>query len=137
MLVSGQNINLAPLSGLSAVGAGPWTPKGSPNNGIQVNLFAPSGTACTATVVIEVANGDGNMPPTSIWPCDTPAATVTLTGTGAGVIVGVPGNPPNVAASLPADSDGFVMQNSPWRYIRLHVTALTGTGAFVTGTMGI
>jgi len=32
-------------------------------------------------------------------------------------------------------SDGFVMQ-APWRHIRANVTAISGTGAWVTVTMG-
>lgn len=32
-------------------------------------------------------------------------------------------------------TDGFVM-NAPWRYVRANVTTLSGTGAFVTVTVG-
>jgi hypothetical protein len=54
----------------------------------------------------------------------TVLGTITLSGTGSG------------AGTLNGVSDGLTTI-APWRYVRMNVTALTGTGATVTGVMGV
>ena len=64
--------------------------------------------AVTATVVIEVSNNGTTF---------FEAGTVTLSGT-------------------TVDADGFAI-NAKWAYTRTNVTAITGTGAAVTVTLGV
>lgn len=71
-----------------------------------------SGTgAVTATVIIEGSNEDPAKSPTFLT-----IATITLSGT-------------------TSASDGFV-GTAAWGYVRARLTAITGTGAAVTVTMG-
>lgn len=99
-------------AGLTGTGAGPWCYKESPNAAIQVNLSSANAGALTATVVLEVSNDGVN-------PCATVAGTITL------------------GATAPAvGSDGFTFQNAGWKFVRLNVTAISGTGATVTGFLG-
>lgn len=66
--------------------------------------------AVTATIIVYVSNtGDDDD-----W---TTAATFTLSGT-------------------TSDSDGFAM-NAKWAYTKANVSAITGTSAAVTVTMGV
>lgn len=91
-----------------ATGAGVGVYKGSPDASFQLTV---SGTgAVTATIRIEASNDNVH------W-LDTPLATVTLSGT-------------------TSDTDGFVSQNASWKFVRMNVTALTGTGATVSGIIG-
>lgn len=72
------------------------------------SVFVAGTGAVTATVLIEVSN-DGTV--------FFEAGTVTLSGT-------------------TIDADGFAM-NAKWAYVRTNVTAITGTGAAVTVTLGV
>lgn len=66
--------------------------------------------AVTATVIIYVSNtGDDDD-----W---TVAGTITLSGT-------------------TSDADGFAM-NAKWAYVKVNVSAISGTSAAVTVTMGV
>jgi len=117
-LASGHSMNMGPKGGISTVTVGDWVAKGSPNTAIQCTVLGTG--AVGATIDIEVSNGgpDANNPMVGIQPVGTVAGTITLAGT-------------TVA------SDGFTTQNSPWKYVRMKVTAISGTGAVVTGIMGI
>jgi len=64
--------------------------------------------AVTATVAIQVSNDDTN------W---ITLGTITLSGT-------------------TSATDGFT-SDAPWGYVRANVTAISGTGAAVTATMGV
>lgn len=66
--------------------------------------------AVTATVIIDCSN-DG-----AFW-CSTPLGTIGLSGT-------------------TSSSDGFTT-DSPWKYVRARVTAISGTGATVTVLRGV
>lgn len=94
---------------ISGDGSGPWLYKESPYAAFQINVDGTAGTQ-TATVVIEVSN-DG------VHPVATVLGTISLSGT------------------LTA-SDGFTTIAS-WKYIRARVTAISGTGATITATMGV
>lgn len=72
------------------------------------SVFVAGTGAVTATVLIEVSN-DGTV--------FFEAGTVTLSGT-------------------TVDGDGFAI-NAKWAYTRTNVTAITGTGAAVTVTLGV
>lgn len=72
------------------------------------SAFVAGTGAVTATVLIEVSN-DGTV--------FFEAGTVTLSGT-------------------TVDADGFAI-NAKWAYTRINVTAITGTGAAVTVTLGV
>lgn len=96
-------------SGVTSTGAGSWVYKDSPDSAFQATVVGTG--AVTATVTIEVSN-DG------VYTVETVAGTITLSGT-------------------TSNSDGFVMQNAPWKYVRANVTAISGTGATVTVTMSV
>ncbi|MCK5235814.1 MAG: hypothetical protein KAR06_02420 [Deltaproteobacteria bacterium] len=66
--------------------------------------------AVTATVIIYVSNTGGS----DDW---IEAGTITLSGT-------------------TSDADGFAM-NAKWAYLKANVSAISGTGAAVTGTLGV
>jgi hypothetical protein len=95
--------------GVTVTGAGNWLYKDSPNASFQATVVGTG--AVTATVDIEVSN-DG------VYVVDTVAGTITLSGT-------------------TSHSDGFITQNSPWKYVRANVTAVSGTDATVNVTMGV
>lgn len=104
--------DIAPPSvGLIATGPGPWVSKRSPSCSIQATVAGTG--AVTATINVEVSNGPDGAPQALA----TIAGTITLNGT-------------------TSVTDGFTTQNAPWRFIRFNVTALTGTGAKVTGILG-
>jgi len=109
MLTSGHVMNMVPPAGVTATGTTDWVPKGSPDTAVQVTVTGTG--AVSATVNVECSN-DG------VSALATPAGTITLAGTGSA-------------------SDGFVTQNASWKFIRLNVTALSGTGATITATLGI
>lgn len=93
----------------AGAGQGPWIAKQSPNAAVQAVVTGTG--AVSATVDVEVSNDGINA-------LDTPAGTITLSGTS-------------------IHSDGFTTSNAPWKYIRLNVTAIAGTGAKVTGFLGV
>ncbi len=109
MLTSGHVMNMVPAAGVTATGTTDWVPKGSPDAAIQATLTGTG--AISATIDVECSN-DG------ISALATPAGTITLSGT-------------------TSVSDGFVTQNASWKFVRLNVRALTGTGATVNATIGI
>jgi hypothetical protein len=96
-------------TGVTVTGAGGWKYKDSPHATFQATVVGTG--AVTATVDIEVSNDGVNV-------IDTVAGTITLSGT-------------------TSHSDGFTTQHSPWKYVRANVTAISGTGATVTVTMGV
>lgn len=97
--------------GKTTTGAGAWFAKKSPHASFQATV---TGTGVvTATVTVEVSNG----PDASPVALETVAGTITLTGT-------------------TSSSDGLVTENASWKFVRLKVTAISGTGATVTGLMG-
>lgn len=107
-LKSGKVYNLLG-DGVLVTGAGNAVYKDSPHATFQATVVGTG--AVTATVDIEVSN-DGTY-----W-ADTAAGTITLSGT-------------------TSHSDGFTTTSAPWKYVRANVTAVTGTGATVTVSMGV
>lgn len=99
---------LTVLAAQNAIGDGMAQYKDSPKSAFQATVVGTG--AVTATVVLEASN-DGKY-----W-LATPLGTITLSGNGAA-------------------SDGFT-SDAPWKFVRARVTALTGTGASVTVTMGV
>lgn len=94
--------------GVTATGAGDAKYKDSPWSFFQGTVVGSG--AVTATIDIEGSN-DG------VYWAKTPLGTITLT-------------------AADSDSDGFTYVG-PAKYIRANVTAVTGTGATVTVSMGI
>ena len=107
-LKSGYTHNLLG-AGVTTTGAGSWLYKDSPNATFQGTVVGTG--AVTATITIEVSND-------ALYTVSTVAGTITLSGT-------------------TSHSDGFVTSNAPWKYVRANVTAISGTGATVTVTMGV
>lgn len=107
-VTSGYVMNLFPEAGVTVTGAGAFLYKSSPKATYQATV---SGTgAVTATVTIEYSNDGVNA-------CSTVGGTITLSGT-------------------TSSTDGFT-SDSPWKYVRANVTAISGTGATVKVTMGV
>jgi len=106
---SGTVRNMYAEPGITATTTGAWLYKDSPNTTFQ-GIVSGTG-AVTATVVIDVSNDGINA-------VATPAGTITLSGT-------------------TTSSDGFLTSNSPWKYVRARVTAISGTGATVQVYMGV
>jgi hypothetical protein len=106
-IASGKVVSLLG-DGVTATGAGDTRYKDSPWSFFQA-IVTGSG-AVTATVDIEASNDGVN------W-CKTPIASLALTGTD-------------------TDTDGITYVG-PAKYIRANVSALTGTGATVTCSMGV
>lgn len=73
--------------------------------------------AVSATVSIQVTNEDATAAGVNGNWCTTTLGTITLTGT-------------------TAVSDGFT-SIAPWRWVRVNVTAISGTGAAVQVLMGV
>lgn len=108
-----QSYSMTPLpaGGLTTTGPGPWITKRGPHATVQATV---AGTGLvSATVNVEVSNGPDSAP----QPCATLAGTITLSGT-------------------TSATDGFTTQNAPWRFWRLNVGAISGTGAIVSGIQG-
>lgn len=105
---SGTVRNLFSGSGKTLTGYGDFVYKDSPNASFQAIVTGTG--AVTATVTIEYSNDGVN-------PLDTVGGTITLSGT-------------------TTDSDGFISQNASWKYVRAHLTAVTGTDATVQVLMG-
>lgn len=104
---SGKVMNLLG-SGATATGAGNFVYKDSPKATFQAIV---SGTGVvSATIDIEYSNDGVNA-------CDTVGGTITLSGT-------------------TSHSDGFT-SDSPWKYVRAYITAISGTGATVQVYMGV
>jgi len=92
----------------STTTTGNWIYKAAPKAAIQATVAGTG--AVTATVQIEASN-DG------INPLTTLVGSITLSGT-------------------TSTSDGFTT-DSPWKYIRAKVTAISGTSALVDVIMGL
>ena len=104
---SGDVFSFAPANA-TTTSTGTWLLKTSPLATIQANVVG-TGTV-TATIVIDCSN-DG------VYACSTPIGTVTLSGT-------------------TSASDGFTT-NSPWKYVRYRITAISGTSATVNVNLGV
>ncbi len=96
------------MVGKTTTGAGDWKYKDSPYAAFQAIVTGTG--AVTATVDIEMSNDGVNV-------VDTAAGTITLSGT-------------------TSHSDGFTT-NSPWKYVRANVTAISGTNASVEVLMSV
>lgn len=94
---------------ITASGSGPWLYKEGVFATFQICVDGTSGTQ-TASVNIECSD-DG------IHPCATVMGTINLSG-------------------LLSASDGFA-STSAWKWIRATVTAISGTGAVITGFLGV
>lgn len=100
--------NLVADAGVTATGQGPFLYKDSPFATFQAILTGTG--ALSATIDIEYSNDGVN-------PCATVGGTITLSGT---TLV----------------SDGFA-STAAWKYVRVNVTALSGTNATVKVLMGV
>ena len=96
------------LDAATATGAGGAVSRSGAKAAIEAHGTTSSG-AGAATVVVEARNED-----TGAW---LTLATITLT------------------LSTTVSGDGFVL-DSPWATVRANLTAISGTGAAVTVTMG-
>lgn len=97
------------LSAVTATGAGRHVGFSQGRCTFQAVANGSSG-AYSATVVVQVSNDATN------WET---LGTISLSGT-----------------ATTADSDGFAA-DAPWLYVRGNVTAISGTGATATLTMGV
>ncbi len=110
-ITSGKVVNVpvnANATSTTTTTTGSGIYKDSPYTTIQATVVGTG--AVTATVVVDCSNDNVN------W-CSTPLATIALTGT-------------------TSASDGFTT-SAPWKYIRMRVTAISGTGATITGLAGV
>ena len=105
---SGKVMDLLPSEGVTTTTTGDGRYKDSPFTTFQAIVTGTG--AVSATVVIDCSNDGTN------W-CTTPLGTITLSGT-------------------TSNADGFTTA-APWKYARARVTAISGTGATVTVTMGV
>jgi hypothetical protein len=96
------------LQNVTTISDGVWQYKDAPKAAIQATVTG-TGTV-TATVNIEYSNDGVN-------PCATLGGTITLSGTNSA-------------------SDGFT-SDSPWKWIRANVAAVSGTGATVNSLMSV
>jgi major membrane immunogen (membrane-anchored lipoprotein) len=87
---------------------GSWHFKDCPYSAIQATVTGTGAVACVAT--IQVSNDGVNAVATS-------AGVITLSGT-------------------TSSSDGFVMSDSPWKYIRAVVSGSSGTISSISVTVG-
>ena len=114
---TGNNVPVPKAIGvLTATGTTPWMPAFMVPNAFYAHLFGTATDAVSATAHFEFSD-DGNFPAAK-------GSTITLSGTGNGP-----------APAQPADfgADASVSPWTPWKWVRLNVTAITGTGAAVKG----
>lgn len=97
---SGFINDILPSNGVTSNTTGNAYYKDAPKAAIQCSVIGTG--AVTGTFTIQVSNDGTN------W-CATPAGTITLSGTS-------------------PQSDGFTT-DAPWKYLRVVVSNLTGTGA--------
>lgn len=95
------------LTGGTTTGAKTGEYKDTVNTTYQATVAGTG--AVTATVLIEVSNDDTNY-------CATPLGTISLSGT-------------------TSATDGFTT-SAPWKYHRVNISAISGTGATVTVKVG-
>lgn len=96
------------LSAATATGAGQAYQPGTPKRTFHATGLTTAG-AGSATIVVQVSNDGSN------W---LTLGTITLT------------------LATTVSGDGFA-SDAPWRHVRGNVTAISGTGASVTLTMGV
>lgn len=96
------------LDGAIAAGAGGWLQVPKGTGKRTIHASVAGTGAVSATVEIHVSNDESN--PLTL-------ATITLSGTN-------------------SDKDGFTF-DAPWPNVRAEVTAISGTDAAVTTTMGV
>lgn len=126
----------APLTG---IGVSAWAKVTDAPDAYYAQLTGTSGTV-TATCHFEFGDDIPGLPQgnqNSIAPAGV-GTTISLTGTGTGVPSGTaPASGVYVGAGM-FGADASVSPLVPWKYCRLNVTAISGTGAQVAGfqTMG-
>jgi hypothetical protein len=98
---------------LTATGTTPWVPIYMVPNIYFAQIFGTSG-ASTATCRFEFSDDGISLA--------GKGSTLSLSGTGTGATV-----------VADADHDKSVSPWSPWKFVRLNVTAISGTGAKVAG----
>lgn len=89
-------------------GTGSWHFKDSPYSAIQATVVGTGAVSCTVT--IQVSND-------ATYAVSTSAGVITLSGT-------------------TSSSDGFVMSDSPWKYVRAVVSSSSGTISSISVTIG-
>lgn len=104
---SGEVKSLTPANAITT-STGSWVLKESPLSTFQATVVGTG--AVSSTVVIDCSN-DG------VYACATPLGTISLSGT-------------------TSSSDGFTT-NSPWKYVRYRITAISGTGATINVNFGV
>lgn len=120
---------------LTATGTGPWAKINDVPSAYYAQLTGTSG-ACTATAHFEFGDdipGTGGVGQTGVAPAGV-GTTISLSGTGAGGNTGSssPQPAPYVGTGM-FGADASVSPLVPWKYCRLVVTAISGTGAQVAG----
>ena len=124
---------------LTGIGVSSWAKITDAPNAYYAQLTGTSG-ALTATCHFEFGDDIPGLPmglPGSVAPAGVGTA-ITLSGTGAGVNSGsAPASNALVGLGM-FGADASVSPLVPWKYVRLNVTAISGTGAQVNGfqTMG-
>lgn len=106
-----QNGSIPLQSAATTTATGSWVKCYGLGQTYQVVANGTSG-AYSATVVIEASN-DGSTA------LGTPIGTITVSGT-----------------ATTAASDGFATGVAPWAWVRARVSAISGTGAYVSTWMG-
>ena len=96
------------LTGATTVAPGGWHYKDAPQAAFQATVTGTG--AVTATVTIEYSNDGVNA-------LSTVGGTITLSGTN-------------------TNSDGFT-SDTPWKFVRANVTAISGTGATVNVSVSV
>ena len=126
------------VGAVTAIGVTNWVKITDAPNAYYAQLTGTSG-ALTATCHFEFGDDIPGLPQGN--PNVAPAGmgtAISLTGTGTGVNgTQAPANGTLVGAGM-FGADASVSPLVPWKYVRLNVTAITGTGAQVAGfqTMG-
>ena len=122
------------VGAVTAIAVTPWVKITDAPCAYYAQLTGTSG-ACTATCHFEFGDNIPGLPagaPNSVAPAGM-GTTITLTGTGAGVgSTSVPSPSTLVGAGM-FGADASVSPLVPWKYCRLNVTAISGTGAQVAG----
>jgi len=112
---SGNAKTVNAMGSLTAIGTTSWFRVEHIPNGFFAQISGTSGTV-TATCMFQFSN-DG------ITLACKEGTTISLSGTATG-------------AGVVADADGAKTQNPwvPWKYVRLSVSAISGTGAIVSAS---
>ena len=138
-LQAGQQQPKAVGKPLTAISVGAWALVTDAPDAYYAQLTGTSG-ACTATCHFEFGDDIPGLPintQNAIAPAGV-GTTISLTGTGLGVPGGsAPASGVYVGTGM-FGADASVSPLVPWKYVRLVVTAISGTGAQVAGfqTMG-